>query len=766
MFGKFARERKKRKKKDSSNNRGACVHTKKKKDMYMSVRKPPLSSKTSQKTPTGLRKGEVGTVDQNARHDVPGAPKTSSPPDGARNNTGNAPWPNAQRGGASRYQTTNLLFSGSVLQGEHGGSVTENNNTDNRVPMPPEGEGGVSSGGGGGGAMRNNHGRTVLGRRPQPKYGAKRNVSDNMAAVLGGSVLMNGERLGNGVTRKAFSGPPSTRLQPSQQGGGDGVKDVGVPQRPHPPGSGGTKVGERPTQFVLNANSNQHIPPLVPRSSLVFGQARDNVGATSALRRHGKGKTQNVVDSFCTTHTPNGVGTQFALGSEEGSSQWGKKTSQPFALASIKLQQLASPHRPLSPGIPSDPLGTSLSLRNRPSSSLIAGSRPPCPVPEENTGKSNNVQYEFRVVASTGKTFNSSIKLTAGVGCLQGLRPTMEDEHFIRLNVATSAGQPVSLLGILDGHCGRRVAELASRHVPDNFVTHKALGENNALAFVESIIQADREIFHAMGRGTSNSGSSISCSGSGGSTLIAAAVHGRMLYVACLGDARAVLYDGNKTIPMSEDHKPTTKKEHTRILQCGGFVQFGRVCGVLAVSRALGDYEFKFTGNRFTMNRELIVSNVADVRQINLTDSSKFLLMACDGLWDVVENEEATQFVRDFLRYTPDVGSSPEATKRALNNCCQKLAEFAIDRGSTDNVSVMLLFFHDVADVVAGFDTMGGAHAASPSTSQIISPRLSGPGRGVAFERSAQTTGGGAAKTQRSPVGASPAWHSGGRSIW
>lgn len=67
-----------------------------------------------------------------------------------------------------------------------------------------------------------------------------------------------------------------------------------------------------------------------------------------------------------------------------------------------------------------------------------------------------------------------------------------------------------------------------------------------------------------------------------------------MLYVACLGDARAVLYDGKTTIAMSEDHKPHNSKESNRITRCGGFVQFGRVCGVLAVSRALGDFEFKF----------------------------------------------------------------------------------------------------------------------------------------------------------------------------
>ncbi|GET87118.1 protein phosphatase 2C-like protein [Leishmania tarentolae] len=380
--------------------------------------------------------------------------------------------------------------------------------------------------------------------------------------------------------------------------------------------------------------------------------------------------------------------------------------------------------------------------------------------------------YKFKVVLSSGKTATAPISLIAGSGSVQGMRPTMEDAHFAELNATHVRGQPVSLLAVLDGHCGRRVADLGAKWLPHYVLHHAALGENNALALVESILQTDREIFHTLqskharqrqhktGHGSSRRRRDVNddmfdelaSSTNGGSTLIAAAVCGRMLYVACLGDARAVLYDGHTTIAMSEDHKPGNTDESRRIAKCGGFVQFGRVCGILAVSRALGDFEFKFqpssssngTGEeqlstnfpfgalreddscdskapsppphnrRFISNRDLMVSNIADVRQLHLTDASAFLLLACDGLWDVLSNEEATEFVRDFLCYTPDVCDprifsgvksrpSPEVVQRVLNNCCQKLAEFAVDRGSMDNVSVMVLFFHDVIDTVARF---------------------------------------------------------------
>lgn len=396
--------------------------------------------------------------------------------------------------------------------------------------------------------------------------------------------------------------------------------------------------------------------------------------------------------------------------------------------------------------------------------------------------------YKFNVVLSSGKTATVPITLISGSGCVQGMRPTMEDAHFAELNAAQVRGQPVSLLAVLDGHCGRRVADLGAKWLPHYVLQHAALGENNALALVESILQTDREVFHTLQakknqlqqrkgvRGSGGTGrrrrdveeemfDDADSGANGGSTLIAAAVYGRMLYVACLGDARAVLYDGQTTIAMSEDHKPGNSDESRRIAKCGGFVQFGRVCGILAVSRALGDFEFKFQptsamdakgdeklstdfpfgamrdgggvssstdtnttssshNRRFISNRDLMVSNIADVRQLHLTDASSFLLLACDGLWDVLSNEEATEFVRDFLCYTPDVcdphiltGAKPrpsaDVVRRVLNNCCQKLAEFAVDRGSMDNVSVMVLFFHDVVETVARFS---GRLASSATT--------------------------------------------------
>ena len=68
---------------------------------------------------------------------------------------------------------------------------------------------------------------------------------------------------------------------------------------------------------------------------------------------------------------------------------------------------------------------------------------------------------------------------------------------------------------------------------------------------------------------------------------------GRRIYVANAGDSRCVLGLAGEAKPMSYDHKPGNAEEHSRILNAGGFVEFDRVNGNLALSRAIGDFEFK-----------------------------------------------------------------------------------------------------------------------------------------------------------------------------
>ncbi len=287
--------------------------------------------------------------------------------------------------------------------------------------------------------------------------------------------------------------------------------------------------------------------------------------------------------------------------------------------------------------------------------------------------------FSCTVLASSSRSSSKALNLYAGSGCTQGFRPTMEDEHINLLNAKQVDGNGVSLFAILDGHCGRRVATLGSQMLPEALFSHPLIGQNNAQAFVESILTVDRQIYNTIRNQD------------GGATLIAAVVHKRMLFVACVGDARAVLCDSGLAVPMSIDHKPTDAGEQARIVRCGGFVHFGRVSGCLAVSRALGDFEFKCSMGRF-VQKEFQVSNVADIRQINITDGSRFLIIACDGLWDVMSNEDACAWVSDYL--AKNEAALVRNPTELLNRAGQAMAEAAVSKGSTDNVSVTIVLFH------------------------------------------------------------------------
>lgn len=104
----------------------------------------------------------------------------------------------------------------------------------------------------------------------------------------------------------------------------------------------------------------------------------------------------------------------------------------------------------------------------------------------------------------------------------------------------------------------------------------------------------------------------------------------------------------NKTVPLSWDHKPNQPGELARIVAAGGCVMNGRVDGDLAVARALGDYQFK--RNSTVPDIRQRVSPEPDITVYRRTANSyEFLVVACDGVWDIVSNEACTGFIRRRL---------------------------------------------------------------------------------------------------------------------
>ncbi|KAJ1677344.1 phosphatase 2C [Spiromyces aspiralis] len=142
----------------------------------------------------------------------------------------------------------------------------------------------------------------------------------------------------------------------------------------------------------------------------------------------------------------------------------------------------------------------------------------------------------------------------------------------------------------------------------------------------------------------------------------------RILYCANAGDARAVLSRNGKAVRLTYDHKGDDAKEARRIMDSGGFVFNGRVNGVLAVTRALGDSTMKqvVIGNPYTT-------------ETSLTETDDLLIIACDGLWDVCSDQKAVDLISGI----------PDPTKAS-----QILVDYAMENTSMDNITVMVVRMH------------------------------------------------------------------------
>lgn len=168
-----------------------------------------------------------------------------------------------------------------------------------------------------------------------------------------------------------------------------------------------------------------------------------------------------------------------------------------------------------------------------------------------------------------------------------------------------------------------------------------------------------------------------------------------------LGDCRAVLSKDGLAIPLSKDHKPFWSDEKLRIDLVNS--EYGRNekiryeagdwrIGDLSVSRSFGDLD----------NTPYVTHRPESFIYI-LDRNSEFIILACDGLWDVLQNHEAVNFIRDHVNNNnieyyniPPYRNSPGyPSEEVINTNCiaRKLASYAIARGSSDNISIIIIFF-------------------------------------------------------------------------
>lgn len=171
-----------------------------------------------------------------------------------------------------------------------------------------------------------------------------------------------------------------------------------------------------------------------------------------------------------------------------------------------------------------------------------------------------------------------------------------------------------------------------------------------------------------------------------GATAVSVLVRGPKIVVANTGDSRAVLSKRGQARALTQDHKPILFEEAKRIIKAGGFVRDNRINGALNVSRTLGDLDFK--RNTELPHTEQMVVATPDIEYFTLEEGDEFLILACDGIWDVLTNQEAVDFVRKRLK----AGDGLKSICEQMCDACLATDLKGMCRGA-DNMSVIVVLF-------------------------------------------------------------------------
>ncbi|XP_075051172.1 protein phosphatase 1E [Mixophyes fleayi] len=258
------------------------------------------------------------------------------------------------------------------------------------------------------------------------------------------------------------------------------------------------------------------------------------------------------------------------------------------------------------------------------------------------------------------------------IHAIKNMRRKMEDKHVcipdfnILFNLEDQEEQ--AYFAVFDGHGGVDAAIYASVHLHVNLVRQEVFPQDPAEALCRAFRITDESFVKKAAR------ENLRC----GTTGVVTFIRGNMLHVAWLGDSQVMLVRKGQAVELMKPHKPDREDEKHRIEALGGcVVWFGawRVNGSLSVSRAIGDAEHK-----------PYICGDADSDSIVLDGSEDYLILACDGFYDTMNPDEAVKVVSDHLKENNGDSSM----------VAHKLVASARDAGSSDNITVIVVFLRDL----------------------------------------------------------------------
>lgn len=308
-----------------------------------------------------------------------------------------------------------------------------------------------------------------------------------------------------------------------------------------------------------------------------------------------------------------------------------------------------------------------------------------------------------------------------GTAVGQGRREDMED--YVALLEGDITAGDFTYAAVFDGHAGYKTAEFLSQQLGEDLKKTVPKTKDLEETLVQTFQEFDEKVMDYL---EEHGGDMWNC----GSTATVALVWEDRLAVANVGDSRAVLSRKGRAVDLSAEHRPYGKsaisvREIDRIKAAGGWINDGRVLGILAVSRAFGDMEFKRGLEKLLVDgvlegmwtkkfakavefKEPPVVVTPDVLQMPLEKDDDFVIVASDGLWEVTTSSQAVTFVR---RHLEKVGVNPAG----LQSAAEALVDDAITRRRTsDNVSVVVMSLPAMGTTEASAAPAPKAKAAAP----------------------------------------------------
>lgn len=292
-----------------------------------------------------------------------------------------------------------------------------------------------------------------------------------------------------------------------------------------------------------------------------------------------------------------------------------------------------------------------------------------------------------------------------------GTRDKNEDNHSVVLNSRGDNNNmyPINLFAVYDGHGGDEISAFLKKELPKYFMSTKT-----KQTFPLSKTFVNKVFDHITNKIITEY---FSDAKETGSTCLVV-IHfndGKHSYLQVfnVGDSRAVLSCNGMAVALTKDHKPNWPDEKKRLLQLNNTTKHKnkiyfdgydwRICD-LSVSRAIGDLESK-----------PYISHTPDIFTYQLSHNNQFLVIACDGLWDVLSNQDVVNFILEHMKdkqiynsneykikthnyvahkaFISNILSDVNKPKEETINIAEKIGKYAISKGSLDNVTVIIIFF-------------------------------------------------------------------------